>query len=523
MTLYGSFFLEHGSAGSLTLGSDQEITNTTTYGGVQLKVMTDSFEEDDPKYVGDFESYDLYEPVKGKFKVRITGPTASGVLYFYDLLRDYAAIPERYWREQAPYPVILNFGNTARAILRTLDITAWDKQLQLSDLSVLVLELEYEREALLGSSQAYPSEEFLTFSQMTRPIRYPIATSGNMGFYPSPVNVQFALGRMKTIFPSGYFLMSNMEIVSVSGGMFYGNTSLGIGTSARQKILNENSNNAFSTYDGTNSDFGVLQTLPTALDTSILSSGLVYGNGGRTDTAFNVGPRDVDVYAVYKTTYSGTAFDLNLKANYLYYSNSGKQVETGYKRLPHSSTPNVAYIGRISGDTAITNATIQLDIKGQNAVSGALLIDRIVLHPVQDLHNAVLVSKLDLTSINPSNLDNSTTSGIMVAEFLSSYINTSTIPRPPRAAFRVLRYDKASKTPTYRGDINIYTKKLEDVFPTDFVGTKYARGYYNMLFLATGSAHDTVSGMRYWVLSDTFNQEVKVDMDARITEMRTNV
>lgn len=520
MGIYDTIRLEFGTY-SLTIGSDDDLT--TSFGGVKIRMLTDTFEEDDSEYLGNAESYEYYKPVKGKFDLKITGPTASGVLFFYNRLHELAKLPERYINEEVNTPLLLYFGNSRIAVLRSMELKSWDKQISLNDLKAMTVSVEYEREPLIGGSLAYPATLVLSSrTSFVQSIKQPniVNSSSMFGSIPSPINMQMGFADMKTTFPSGFFLMSNFKITTISGGMFY-NTST-YPASPRQSLINENSKFAYSVYDGID-NHGILRTVPTTLNTSIISSGIVYGNGTSVASFGTISSKDVDAYITYRTTFSGTLFDVNLIANYTNFNNSGKQTQTGYRRLAHSSTPNVAYIGRISGDYGIEYASLQLDIKAQNAISGALLIDRVVLHPTQEISNTVFVSKISLPSITPAYPDSANSFGIMYAEFLNSYVNNSLQDRPPRPSFRIFRESGvASKVPSYRGSINLYAKKLDAVSYSS-PGTIYDDGYFNILFLSTGSAYDSVSGMSNWVLTNNFNQEVKTLVEFLSTPMRTNI
>ena len=519
MPYFESVFLNYGTA-SLTLGKSTGAPYTSTiYGGVQIDILSDTFTEDDPEYIGDFERDTLYTPVKGSFDVLITGPTISGVKYFENQLREFASLPERYYKEQAPYPTLLGVmaGSVGYMVLRTMQIKSWDKVLQGNDLKTVKLTVEYEREGLLGGGLSYPD---IPNHTATTDGRYPVVTSGYATFIHSPVNMIYGLGNQATTFPSGYFLVSNAPIVVISGGYFYA-TSPNTGH-VNQRVINEDSYSAFSKYNGARVDQGVLRTVPTTLNTSVISSGTMYGTGlpYALFGGVYIGQRAADVYVTYRTTFSGTLFDLNVIGDWQDYS-TGKRGQTGYKRLAHSSTPNHAYIGRLSTDTSqIDYARLSLDIVANNAISGALLIDRVVLQPVEETYNAIFITKLQLPSTNSTYPDGSNPSGIIALELLNATVNTFASTRSPRASLRIFRENRTSKVPNYRGNINIRVKKLDILFPYG-LDSRLDRGILSYYFLTHGSAYDTVSGMANWQYLDRHNNVTRTTDSIRYDAMRT--
>lgn len=503
--MFAGITLEQGSY-SRRLGGNTVQPNYTN-GGVAISLLDATFEEDGATKNIDTLEVDPYEQIKGSFTLKFIGPTSSGVSFFVREVDNILKKAEDVYQNKRGLPVKLVFGTSDAAVLTSATTTFKDIILGEST-SFITMDVEYTRLPIIGE----PTNVDLTLTSTANSrIDTPHTLTRAIGEYrpsvPSPANLQLKLFNQQFTFPSGILLTANQPIVSLSGNAFYESSSAA-NNPPTVTVINENRLFAYS--ESSSATTGVLRFVPTSTSV-VTTSGIIYGNGRSTFTSPPYA-KDVDVYAVYRTTVSGTLFNVSMNAFDII---NGANYSTPYKQLTHSTNPNIAYLGTVYTDDRISYNTLKLSIYPTGLISGALLIDRIILQPVDTYANrSVQVSKLDLPTFDPVNLpDTPTISGNMLMTFQSNYNATDTnrltlIPSLTVSRLTgVVNTIVASKVPTYQGNISLFTKANDfEVLDTTTLGTAMS-----VLFVTTGSTYDSVSGIANWTLTNRIGQKTLVN------------
>lgn len=482
-------------------GTPIDIAFPNNYGGIKTSILVDTFQEETPEYNSGTKSY---LPVRGNFDILIKGPTASGIREIKNRLDRIAEQVNQYGADISDKVITLNVDGS-RLPLYQLSTSAWDKFSNIDNLKALKVSISYMREALF-------SEMYLNYPENSFALSLPNDTVHNVSnvgsFYPSPVHATFEFTNQSYIFPSGYLLVSNYPIVVISGGYFYNNYGIGYNSSF-QSIVNQNNYFAYSTYTGVSLREGVLATQPSQIDVSVFSSGEIYGNGFWVSNNFPVGPKNVDVYITYKMQGLGN-FEVGLEADY----NTGNFFDykhTGYKLLENSQIPKAVYIGTINSTQVIGYAKLRLDIKLKNNVGSILYIDRVILHPIDDLKTHVQINQTRVPGRGYITSDTPTTSGSNYVELLHKYPNVSNAVGLDQrvSTLRILRNSSSGrgvKIPSYKGNPEINARILEAFYNYNF-DNKTKNGLLSTYFIVTGSTYTTVSGLNNWTHTDLNNKK----------------
>lgn len=500
-------------------GTPIDIAFPNNYGGIKTSILVDTFQEETPEYNSGTKSY---LPVRGNFDILIKGPTASGIREIKNRLDRIAEQVNQYGADISDKVITLNVDGS-RLPLYQLSTSAWDKFSNIDNLKALKVSISYMREALF-------SEMYLNYPENSFALSLPndeVHNIQNIGsFYPSPVHALFEFTNQSYIFPSGYFLASNYPIIVISGGYFYNNYNTGYNPSS-QSVVNHNNYFAYSTYTGTSLREGVLATQPSQLNVSVLSSGEIYGNGVWVPNTFPVGPKNIDVYITYKMQGSGD-FEVGLEADHSYNSTVFDYKHTGYKYLENSQIPKTAYIGAINGIQVIGNANLRLDIKLKNNLGSILFIDRVILHPIDDLETHVQINQINvpethvqinqISAPTASGADTPTTTGSNYAEFLHRYPNVNNAAGLDQriSTLRILRnmvvegsVGRGVKIPSYKGTPEINARIIETFYNNNF-DARMKNGLLSTYFIVTGSAYATASGLNNWTHTNLSNQKTGI-------------
>ena len=502
--MFSSISLEQGSY-SRRLGGNT-VQPSYTNGGVRISLLDNTFTENGVDKNIDMLEVDPYAEVEGSFTIKFIGPTSSGVAYFAREIDNILKKAEDVYQNRRGLPVKLSFGSTDTAVLTSAKTTFKDVILNESTY-YLSMDVEYKRLPIVGE----PTDVDLTLiGTSNTSIDSPYRLTRDAGSYrasiPAPANLQLKLFNQHFTFPSGILLTANQPIISLSGNAFYEPT-LAANNPPTITVINENRLFAYS--NSVSATTGVLRYVPTSTSV-VTTSGIIYGNGLST---FTTPPytKDVDVYAVYRTTVSGTLFNLSVSAFDII---NGANYTTPYKQLTHSVNPTIAYLGTVYTDDRISYNTIKMNMYPTGLISGALLIDRVILQPVDTYANrSIQVSKIDLPTFDPISFpDTPTISGNMMLTLQSNYnANTSNrlTLRPSLTVSRLtgaINIIVASKVPTYQGNISLYTKFNDfEVLDTTTVGTAMS-----VLFVTTGSTYDSVSGIANWTLTNRIGQKTQI-------------
>lgn len=499
------------------------------YGGVRVKTILDTWIEENPVYNNDTEQY---EPVKGSFDIIMRGPTVSGVKNIQQRLYRIAQYIKQNNQGKTVFPQKLRIENEDM-MFNDLTITPWDHYTSVDALKSIRFTLEYIRKPYIYRTYLqYPR----TFGGTKYDNDIPLMTT-NTNSVKAPMHLAFVLYNQRPITPSGYFLFSNYRIHTISGGLFTYQSQFSSVKHTAQSNVDENSNFAYSFYNG-DIQSGVQKTTPTILDVPIVSSGVIYGDGTWDFKPNVISARSADMYLVYKTV-GNTEYDIEIKASWFGDSLSDYPtgiVSTGIKRLQNVPYPTVAYIGSVDSQGYMEQGLIQTSITPKTLLGGSLYIDRVIIHQKGDVSNTVQVSPVAVPLQSYGENTQTLTSGTIVYEFLNKHPSSSyqqALIKDEIPTLRVIRqypvfpynvYTNGGITvPPYKGDIDVYGKRLDPfLIPNSLVDPYgYANGYYNVLFVATGSTLMTTSGLNNWVYTDTKNIKAKIAMFVSKPSVRT--
>lgn len=516
------------------------------FGGVKVKLLTDTWTEETPKY--DIFTKQ-YQTVKGAFDVLIEGPTASGVLYISRNFQQIANLINRFSLGQTRYSEYLQTPQ-GNIYFKHAEIKPWDKFTSIDYLKTIRHTFSYERYPyIFRNSLTYPEY----FDNVKVNNDSPLTIKGYENRVETPINLVVALLNQSYITPSGYLLLSNHGINTISGGYF--TTAQGGSNHITQTNVDENTRFAYSQYtyhlDGNvfvlDVNSGVQKTTPTVLNVPIVSSGTVYGNGTQNLNLFDGGSYSNDVYLVYKTD-GNTEYDIELTAQW--YLDSVDYATTGTKRVQNSIYPQTMYLGEIHAKSSIERALLVFNITPRTILGGSLYIDRVILHAKDSIHNTVQFNSSQIPSKDIRYRDTLTTPGQLLYEFINGYSSfsyDSRIRGDMISTFRIKRriqdgifFDPvAVGIPSYRGDVDLYYKMLEQgtfvedlaspstisgvSFPNYDGDSRYNNGHYAIQFVATGSTYNTVSGLNNWVHTDQENQKTQLQTSYSIPYVFTEI
>lgn len=469
-----------------------------TYGGVEISLLKETFEETYPDTINDLFESRLYDDVSGSFDLQIMGPTTSGIAYFVNRISSLFQLIEVNRKNQYGLSVIIKFNNDY-AVLSSATISYKDI-MSMDTLNKVVVSVAYTRKPIVGRYNEVNLFEFSSNPLILNTDTYTLLSATEQPFFvPSPTNVYAQFHNVSYMFPSGYFLIADQKIRTLSGSAYY-HASI-----AQTTTINDGVRNAFSVYTGAGT--GVLRIVPTALGelNTIKSNAASQPGLGFADAFYSP---NADVYMTYRTTVSGTLMAIQVS----HYGTNGKLSSTAYTDLPHSINPNLIFVGTINTNAPIGLGTTFLTINTTGTISGALLIDRIVFQPKNKyVSKSVFVSKFD--NSRESGGDSSiSTSGVNTIVFRSNYMvsgesSISPYGRSGYPEFFIGRSTNASsvegiKIPSYRGNITLlalYSPNKLTGGNSSFIANTTM---FSAQFLAVGSTYDTVSGLANWTFRD---------------------
>lgn len=486
-------------------------SNKNIYGGVIPGIERETFKESPTSYVAPTTvNTDIYDDVQGEFILQIKGPTYSGMMAIAKQIEWALTGAEDFYAKRSTIPAYFIGNGLAYGLIKeaTFEMLKEDTAKRYD---MIRAKIKYKRKPILTSAGSEMS--IVAFSSGKRPFT-PFVIQSMQSFAPVPTSFAIHLANAAGVFPSGFILTANQPIIAMSGTHFFktgaGNNPAGIA------LFDETQNNPYSVYSaGTG---GVLGWTPPSA-TTIITSGLYYGDASTTGNAIAAGRftpyyMQADIYASVKTTFSGTAFYLSFLAE----SNSDNagDVATDEVLVQNAANPSIYYLGRISVDKTLAYYNYRLKIRS-SAGSGILLIDNVTVQPVTDVsNNAVLISKLNAFVNTPYNQTTVASGNVYLrvdsnyTPNLSSYAAAKFMPTA-NIAFYLGSFasptDYGYVPATYRGSLAFYRQRHEFDHIT---GLGAASTSYYITVLATGSAYDTPSGLRYWTHSDRVNQPTNI-------------
>lgn len=471
-------------------------------GAMPISLQLESFSET-PSMRSDNRliSTDLYTPVEGEFRFKADGPTPSGimgVLYRIEELLDYS---KQFSIGKGRTPVYLSINN--KKVLVLDGSIEYENINKLQTLKTIYATIKYKRRGLVGDNPAMVDSNTITYGFINGKIDTPFNTTlTGQNLILSPTDLIVKMFNTERYIPSGYLLVSNQAIFSISGANFV------VGSPSVFATYNENANNAFATYAG--STTGVLGFRAADLST-YTTSGTYYPNLSDISTPSLAIPGiyKADVYAKVKTSFSGTLFGISLLITGDQSVYGAKTVRTTETILGNFTYPTSVYLGRIESTLPLSLSRLRLQMRSTNIASGILLLDQLTLHSVDDdSSKAIALNTFD--GILPQEVSTATvfTSGNTALEIFSNYLPGTTDPK--NSMYPVLRYYRETSlantvaVPSYYGNPFILNRTSD--YDYSAIGTT-SRISVAMLF--TGSTYQTVSGLRYWNLSDRHNNKIR--------------
>jgi hypothetical protein len=473
-----------------------------TNGGVLISILDETFKEDASDVRIDTLETNPYEDITGSFTIKIVGATSSGVMYF---AREIATILRQSalsWKTFDGLPVRLSFGNSDQVVLKSANVTFKDVILAEST-KYLTMDVEYTRLPIVGT-MVDPDLSVTTAFNSTIDTPYVLTNAAGTfrSSIPAPTSLQVKIYDMAMMFPSGILLTSNQPIVSISGSLFYNGTVANNPPSLN--VINENGTFPYS--QSSSATTGLLRYVPTTTN-PILSSGIIYANGRTSNVVTQMYAKNADVYAVYRTTVSGTLFNVAMVANNI---TNGGQYVTPYTQLQHSTSPQIAYLGTLYTDDRLANSKLSLSMYPTGLISGALIIDRVIVQALDSYAaRSIQISKFDLTTQDPiTNPETPSTSGTFLLSLYANYNAAASDFNRFTFLPNIIanRGSVARKIPSYQGNIALFTKpQYLELGDSTLQGTTIST-----LFLSTGSTYDTVSGQANWTFTNRISQKALV-------------
>jgi hypothetical protein len=472
---------------------------------ISLK-LTDFSETPSMRSDNRFISTDLYEPVEGEFTFRVQGPTPSGimgVMYQIENILDYA---KQFANQKGKYPVTLNVNG--KSVLLLEGSIEYNDIHKLQTLETLFATIKYKRRGLVGDAPTTVNSTSLSYSSINSRIDVPYNTTlSTQNLILSPTDLVFKMFNTDRYIPSGYLLVSNQPIFSISGAAFV------TGSPSVFATYNENVNNAFATYAGATT--GVLGFRPTDLNT-YTTSGTVYPNVGSITSPViaNPGVYKADIYAKVKTSFSGTLYGVSLLVTGEPTLYGAQTVRTQETILGNYMNPTAVYLGRVESTLPLSLSQLRLQMRSTNIASGILQIDQLTIHSVDDdSSKAIALNTFD--GLLPQEVATATTftSGNTALEIFSNYLPGTSDPK--NSLYPVIRYYRetaAANTiavPSYYGNPLIFNRTSD----YDYTSTG-TTSRISVLMFATGSTYQTVSGLRYWNASDRHNNKIRTAVSA---------
>lgn len=489
------------------------------YGGVILGIEKDTFKEDALEKLppSAFRS-EIYDDINGEFNIIIRGPTQSGIAFFARRIEAMVTTASDFFNQKSGFNTFIGGSNAggASSMMGTLKDGTFTvlKEDSTKLLHTMRAKIKYRRKPILVNSNATLTS-IISAPGTSRPFEPTRVTQVNYEV-PTPTSLVVHVSNAAGLFPSGLILTSNTPIITMSGGTFVNVNGAFSSIPTGLALYNETANNSFSGYSGlTEPRKGTLGFTPTSTAYNILTSGVYYANTGFnapiTPLAFPYYTQ-ADIYANVKTTYSGTAFYVSFVAESDY--DYAPDVQTDEVLIQNIANPRVVYLGRLISEMSLNTMRLKMRLRTNAVTSGTLLIDSVTIQPITDESNAsVLVSKLDLL-VNTTYTRSTMPSGGVYTRIDSNYAGnagslTSNKYTPSiKSAFYtgtlLIQSDFGYGAPTYLGNIALYRQKTDWDNYNKFVSTftiDYST-YYYATFLATGSVMDTVSGFRYWCLTN---------------------
>lgn len=450
-----------------------------------------------------------YDPIEGEIIIRATGPTTSGILnqlYEVEQILDAA---KKFVQLKSQTPITMNIDN--KSVLVLDGFVEYVELQTVKTYKTVKAKVHYTRRALVGDAPSISTNEFFSGPGNSRVSNvFNIFDTSATSLIPAPTDVSLLFVNTDRYLPSGYLFVANEPIVSISGSDFY--LAGGVTVNPPQlRLYNENQNNAYGVYTGGGTD-GTLGFLPTNTNT-VVTSGTVYGNGRITDTVSSV--YGADVYGTFKTTFSGTIYGVTLTTTGGFPLETRQTTET---LLGNIQTPTVVYLGRIAASQPLTTLALSLSVRSTNIASGILLMDQLVLQPYKQEGTRTIALGLFDGLLLTESTGVPLASGNIELDIFSNYMPGTTYPK--NSPYPMIQYYRTtgtslggnlrgkSATPQYYG--NVYLENLiSDYDRAIAVGSSDSQTL-SLMFLATGSTYQTVSGLRYWRMSDRNNLVTKM-------------
>lgn len=485
---------------TLSLGSADSFGFMYYSGAMPIELQLQSFSET-PSMRSDnrFISTDLYEPVEGEFRFKASGPTTSGimgVLYRIEGILDYA---KQFATQKGKYPVRMSING--KSVLVLDGSIEYEDIEKLQILKTIFATIKYKRRGIVGDAPSVTNSTSLTYSSINGKIDTPFNTTlSTQNLILSPTDLVFKMYNTERYIPSGYLLVANQPLITISGAAFVS------GSPSVFSTFNENTFNPFSTWASTST--GILGFRAADL-TTYTTSGTVYGGTDITNPTATLGVYKADVYAKLKTSFSGTLFGVSVLATGDPNQYGAKTVRTTETILGNFTYPTSVYLGRLESSLPFALSQLRLRVRSTNIASGILLLDQLVFQSVDDdSSKAIALNTFD--GILPQEVSTATvfTSGNTALEIFSNYLPGTSDPK--NTMYPVLRYYRETTAgntvavPSYYGNPLIFNR----VSDYDFTSTG-STSKVSVLLFATGSTYQTVSGLRYWNFSDRHNNKVR--------------